>query len=294
MFPRVEEDGSYNRGSDSDVAPNLDALMQASLAVISPLNDIIETFENQLGDETHPASEMFIDCEWQQTFLNLGVMLNEIRRIPMQAGNEGSSGEPNQVAQNLNVALPSTYPQPVQPGAQAPAVVQAPPQPTPASQMHAPVAAPPAPAPVASSPAPANRQSLEGFLAEREAQKAREQQQSPSWMPAAGHVPQQPQVFHQPQQQPYYPQPVHAMPMQGYAPAPLPQAPHLVHTGRGLDFTSVLQSNPSVAYAAGGYPVQQAPVQQGSRWAQQASQPQSMYPQQNGYYPGAQGHQRLV
>jgi hypothetical protein len=86
---------------------------------------------------------------------------------------------------------------------------------------------------------------------------------------------------------------------------PVPQQqPHIVHTGRGLDFNSVLASNPSVAYATGGYPAQhqQVPAQpQGSRWAQQQSQPmypqqpaypQQGYPQQGGYFPPQNG--RLV
>jgi hypothetical protein len=294
MFPQIDVDGSYHRGSDSDVAPNLDALMQASLAVIAPLNDLASTFENQLGDETNPASDLVINCEWERTFDNLGVMLSEIRKVPMQAGNEGASGEPPVATQPASTALPTSYPQPTPPAAPAP-VVHAAPAPVTAP---APVAAPSAPA------APGNRQPLDGFLAQREAERTMQQQHQQAWM-AATHR-QQPPV--QPHQQPPYQQPTVT---NGYYPSapvqppvqPQHQATQLVHTGRGLDFNSVMATNPSVVYATGGYPVQQqAPMQQqGSRWANQQTQPmypqQPAYPQQGyqpqgGYYPPANG--RLV
>jgi hypothetical protein len=294
MFPQIDVEGSYHRGSDSDVAPNLDALMQASLAVIAPLNDLTSTFENQLGDETNPATDLVINCEWERTFDNLGVMLSEIRKVPMQAGNEGASGEPPVAAQPASTTMPASYPQPTAAIAPA-AVVHAAPAPV---VPLAPVAAPSAPA------APGNRQPLDGFLAQREAERAMQQQNQQAWM-AATHR-QQPPV--QPHHQPVYQQPPQPTVTGGYypqAPAPQQQAPHLVHTGRGLDFNSVLATNPSVVYATGGYPMQQqAPVQQqGSRWANQQSQPmypqqQPMYPQQGyqqpqgGYYPPANG--RLV
>ncbi|SAK59717.1 hypothetical protein AWB81_01884 [Caballeronia arationis] len=292
MFPQIDVEGSYHRGSDSDVAPNLDALMQASLAVIAPLNDLTSTFENQLGDETNPATDLAINCEWERTFDNLGVMLSEIRKVPMQAGNEGSSGEPPVVAQPATTAMPASYPQPTAPVAPAP-IVQAAPVPV---VVPAPVAVPSA------SPVSGARQPLDGFLAQREAERAMQQQHQEAWMTATHR--QQPPV--QPHRQPVYQQPTVTNGYYPQAPAPQQQPPHLVHTGRGLDFNSVLATNPSVVYATGGYPTpqQQAPMQQqGSRWANQQSQPmypqqQPMYPQQGyqqpqgGYYPPANG--RLV
>jgi hypothetical protein len=295
MFPQIDVEGSYHRGSDSDVAPNLDALMQASLAVIAPLNDLTTTFENQLGDETNPGSDLMINCEWERTFDNLGVMLSEIRKVPMQAGNEGSSGEPPVTTQPAAATVPASYPQPTQSAAPAP-VVHAAPAPAPA-----PVAAPIAAQPVATTPV--NRQPLDGFLAQREVERMMHQQHQQAWMAATHQAPVSP-----PPHQPVYQQPTVTNGFYPNAamqpPVPQQQQPHIVHTGRGLDFNSVLASNPSVAYATGGYPAQhqQVPAQpQGSRWAQQQSQPmypqqpaypQQGYPQQGGYFPPQNG--RLV
>jgi hypothetical protein len=89
IFPQIGEAGAYNRGTDSEIAPNLDALMQASLGIIQALNDITQTFESQISTPEVPASEHLIDADWQETFMNLGVMRTEIWRTPPQAGNEG-------------------------------------------------------------------------------------------------------------------------------------------------------------------------------------------------------------
>lgn len=79
-----------------------------------------------------------------------------------------------------------------------------------------------------------------------------------------------------------------------------------VHTGRGLDFGSVLATNPSVMYATGGpqMPMMQ-PQQQTSRYFSQfvggaqpmmmQQQPMMQQPQQQGYYQAApQGYQRSI
>ncbi len=264
MFPQIEVEGSYNRGSDSDVAPNLDALMQAALAIVLPLNDITSTFENQLGDEEHQGNEYFIDCDWQDTFVNLGVMLKEIRSVPMQAGNEGASGEaPSATPAASTTALPASYPQ---------ARVAEPTVVTHAAAAPAAVATPVATGPVDTSGSPAigNRQGLDNFLAEREATR-RHQESMFRGQPAAHHQQHGQQHQHQ----------------QGPGPG------QIAHTGRGLDFASVMAARPAVAYAAGGPPPYQAPVQQqGSRWSQQAS---GSYPQQQGWQGGGgYGRSRVV
>jgi hypothetical protein len=85
IFPSIDEKDHYNRGSDSDVAPFLDSLMKAVMAVASAINDQVNLFADVLED----PEEMMINDDWVETFDNLGVMLPEIRMIPMQAGNEG-------------------------------------------------------------------------------------------------------------------------------------------------------------------------------------------------------------
>lgn len=122
MIPGIETPESHNRGSDSGVAPYLDALMKAVMSVASPLNDLIEIFHNVLAvnspeDDSHPDQLRFEDA-WVETFDNLDVMVPEIRAIPMQAGNEGSPAKPvtpapAAAASPLPAAL--TNPQPQQP-----------------------------------------------------------------------------------------------------------------------------------------------------------------------------------
>lgn len=185
MVPDIGEAEQHMRGSDSPVAPYLDALMKSVLVVASPLNDLIELFKNQLDK---PETLAFAD-EWVETFENLGVMVNEVRSVPMLAGNEGTTAKGDSTAQPIDVA-----PAPVQ--AAQPAFA-------------------PAPAPVAPAPAP--------FY---------------PGQPAAGYVAPGGHPGY-----PYQPQPGHFVP----APPPGP-----VKTERGLDFESVLRSNPALAQQVGG------------------------------------------
>jgi hypothetical protein len=128
MIPGIDKPESHNRGSDSGVAPYLDALMKAVMSVGSPLNDLIDLFKNILAtnspdDDAHPDKLRFND-EWVETFDNLDVMIPEIRAIPMQAGNDGAKpatpvAAPTPAAAATASPLPAalTNPQPQQPAA---------------------------------------------------------------------------------------------------------------------------------------------------------------------------------
>lgn len=304
IFPNIQEVGSYNRGSDSDIAANLDALMQASLAVIQALNSITETFEN-VFNKNEDASSLLIDCEWHEAFMNLGAMLNEIRMVPMQAGNEGSTEEDNKPQlQGQQQGAPAAFPA----DRQMPVSAAVVPASNPHAAPHAVVSAPVATALVA--PAPQTQKSgvptgepLDSFLAQREAERIQRQQLERGWV-AVTHQNQAPV---QPPQQPYYP----AAPFAAQPQGPIYQAPPVqpVHTRRGLDFGSVLAGNPAMAMATGGpvygggYPP--APMQQTSSFFANwnAPQPQAGYYQQQqpqgyqappqGYYQ-PQGYQRMI
>jgi hypothetical protein len=80
LLPGIDVTGSYNRGSSSDVAPFLDALMQAALTIAGPINDIVEMF----GDKIKESESLHFDNLWVETFDNLDTMIPEIRLIPMQ------------------------------------------------------------------------------------------------------------------------------------------------------------------------------------------------------------------
>lgn len=86
MFPVINEAGSYNRGSDSTVAPYLDALMKSVMSIASAINDQVTLFSNVVDK----SDSLLIEDGWVETFDNLAVMVPQIRMIPMQAGGEGS------------------------------------------------------------------------------------------------------------------------------------------------------------------------------------------------------------
>ena len=87
ILPQLATDvTAYNRGSDSQLAPFLDCLMKTSVSIASRFNDILDEF----GDFIDQAERLVFDADWVETFENLGVMESEVRRIPAQAGNEGS------------------------------------------------------------------------------------------------------------------------------------------------------------------------------------------------------------
>jgi hypothetical protein len=68
------------------VAPYLDALMKTSMALASRFNDILTQYADYIDD----GEKLMFDSDWVDTFTDLGVMKAEIRKVPMQAGNEGS------------------------------------------------------------------------------------------------------------------------------------------------------------------------------------------------------------
>lgn len=140
MIPNIDKKEAHNRGSDSEVAPYLDSLMKAFMSVAGPLNDLIELFHNQLDDPKAGDSEdgptvsdtLRFEDSWVDTFDNLAVMVPEIRLIPMQSGNEGTSLKTNAPAPATSAPATATplpavlmgqatyQPQPAQPWPNAP------------------------------------------------------------------------------------------------------------------------------------------------------------------------------
>jgi hypothetical protein len=98
ILPEQDIPGVYNRGSNSTIAPSIDAIMQSVRAVAAPLNDLLSRFEGVLPDN------LLIESAWSEQLDNLDEMLSEIRATPMQAGNEGA------VAAEAAVASKNTAP----------------------------------------------------------------------------------------------------------------------------------------------------------------------------------------
>lgn len=85
MLPNLETPEAYNFGSDSGVAPFLDALMGSVLGIASKMNDLLELFKGMIDS----GEDLVFESNWVESFENLNEMIPQIRLIPSQAGNEG-------------------------------------------------------------------------------------------------------------------------------------------------------------------------------------------------------------
>lgn len=107
ILPGIKEDNTcYNRGSDSTIAPYLDALMKTAMAIASRFNDIFD----QYGQFIDFSDSLVFNGDWVETFENLNVMAAELRRVPAQLGNEGTVAQteaPPAPTPSLPVATPT-------------------------------------------------------------------------------------------------------------------------------------------------------------------------------------------
>jgi hypothetical protein len=85
IFPGCSEPETYNKGSNSDVAPFLDSLMLTVKSLSSKVNDILELF----GPLIDGHEQFVFNADWVDSFDNLADLIPQIRSVPMQAGNEG-------------------------------------------------------------------------------------------------------------------------------------------------------------------------------------------------------------
>ena len=93
MFPSIKEPDFYNYGSNSRIAPCIDALMMSSIGIASALNDMMNTY----GDYIEDSDVMKFDDYWVDYFNNLEELRSEIRKIPLHVGMDGGhtpAGEP--------------------------------------------------------------------------------------------------------------------------------------------------------------------------------------------------------
>lgn len=155
MLPGIDQpELYYNRGSNSDLAPYTESLLQAILAVAEPINRIAKLFEGVISDGFE------IPVEWAEQLSEMGELLKEVRLLPQMPGNEGAVVRPgaetgqmaiDQIAQQAIVTEPVRS-APVAPPPPPAPLVPAVPAPQPQA-VYAPPPAPPAQAPVA-PPAP--------------------------------------------------------------------------------------------------------------------------------------------
>lgn len=122
MFPRIAESEAFNFGSDSKVAPYVEAFMRAFGNVAGPINDLVDNFRNVLLD---PEACEF-DAEWVEAFENLDTMSAQIRMIPKLDGNEGTESKAPSATPSAQSVQMTAGQQPIAPAASAPAAAAAP------------------------------------------------------------------------------------------------------------------------------------------------------------------------
>jgi hypothetical protein len=89
VLPNLGIEGAYNRGSLSDVSPTLEALLLGLVGIASHINVIAEEYGPILSD----IADVAYSDQWVDPLQNIDQFINEIRMIPMQAGNEGGTGK---------------------------------------------------------------------------------------------------------------------------------------------------------------------------------------------------------
>lgn len=119
LFKDVTNPSAYNRGSDSGIAPYLDALVCTFVAIIGPINDVIDLF----GNTIEGIDQLLFDADFITYFDRLNEMRAEINAIPMLPGNEGTVINPG-VAPEKAAPVSTTVQAPVQVVQAAPVVYQ--------------------------------------------------------------------------------------------------------------------------------------------------------------------------
>lgn len=88
IFPNIADSEEYNFGSDSHVAPYMEALLRSSANVATRLNDLITMYRDYMDE----PDELMFDSEWFEYFQDLNSLQSEIRKVPAQQGSEGTVG----------------------------------------------------------------------------------------------------------------------------------------------------------------------------------------------------------
>ena len=106
LFPGIADTGTCEFGTDSVVAPSLEALMQVYGRMATDLNNAAV----QLQGVIKGAEDLVIPLDWIDTFNNLQSIQSDIRKVPMLDGNDGRVRTDN--AQSM-IAVESTPPAPM-------------------------------------------------------------------------------------------------------------------------------------------------------------------------------------
>lgn len=99
VFPGIDKH-FYNKGSDSDIAPYLEALMKGVAGIIGVTNDLVAMYGKFIEDH----ETLVIEDEWADAFENLGAYQGPIRMIPGQFTSDGSGRVADEVERGATVA----------------------------------------------------------------------------------------------------------------------------------------------------------------------------------------------
>lgn len=83
VFPNIDTPEYYNQGSNSKIAPCMEALMKAVISLGAEVNEHAVMFENIFDN----VDELTINSEWLHAFENLDSLTPLIRSVPMQGSN---------------------------------------------------------------------------------------------------------------------------------------------------------------------------------------------------------------
>ena len=88
IFPGIEVLHHYSRGSNSNVAPMFDAMMKSFLAVSSAY-EVVRVMYSDVKIPDLFENQIKFSSAWADDMAELDSLLTEVRKIPMQPGNEG-------------------------------------------------------------------------------------------------------------------------------------------------------------------------------------------------------------
>jgi hypothetical protein len=87
MLSGIGDQHSYSAGTNSRIAPYMEALMDASQRIASSFNDILAQYRDFIDD----ADSLVFNSDWVEDFTNLDDINSEIIRIPSQSANKTTS-----------------------------------------------------------------------------------------------------------------------------------------------------------------------------------------------------------
>lgn len=132
IFPgSLDDQESYNEGTESTQCPWLDALLRSSYNVVSRIQELTSLYKPYIKDpETDDIpEELVFDVQWVDEMDRLNQYASEIAMIPSQVGNEGDAERVLAVPTPKNTAADAAFRainQPTAPAMPAPLAATAP------------------------------------------------------------------------------------------------------------------------------------------------------------------------